>query len=172
MDINQIFFYFISGFILSVAALILISKNIVRSVFMLMLVFVGVAIIYFTMGAEFVGVTQIMIYVGGILILMMFGVMLTSRVNGSMLISENIRIIPGILVGLSMFSLIAYAIFTDLDSFALSNKPMTITTTTKQIGVSLMTNQILALEIMAILLLVALVGASFIAAIKDPDQPK
>ena len=83
MDSNQIIFYFISGFTLATALLILLTKSMIRAVFLLMLVFIGVAVIYFISGAEFVGVTQIMIYVGGILILMMFGVMLTARVDGN-----------------------------------------------------------------------------------------
>lgn len=161
MQINQIIFYFLSGFVIFTAIMILLSKNIVRAVFLLMLVFIGVAIIYFISGAEFVGVTQIMIYVGGILILLMFGIMLTSRIDGNILIAENARVVLGVLVGLSMFTMIIYSIFIEENIFILSNKTEFITTTS-QIGISLMTNQVLALEIVAILLLVALVGASFI----------
>jgi NADH:ubiquinone oxidoreductase subunit 6 (subunit J) len=165
METSHIIFYFISGFTLATALLILFTKSMIRAVFLLMLVFIGVAVIYFISGAEFVGVTQIMIYVGGILILMMFGVMLTSRVGGNLLIVENARIFPGVVAGLGLFSAIAYAVLAEVNTFVLNGKQVAVTTT-KQIGISLMTNQILALEIMAILLLVALVGASFIVGNK------
>lgn len=161
MEASQIIFYFISGFTLATAILILFTKSMIRAVFLLMLVFIGVAVIYFISGAEFVGVTQIMIYVGGILILMMFGVMLTSRVGGDLLVVENARLFSGILVGLGLFAAIAYAILAEEKTFVLNGTQVAVTTT-KQIGISLMTHQILALEIMAVLLLVALVGASFI----------
>ena len=166
MDTSQIIFYFISGFTLATALLILFTKSMIRAVFLLMLVFIGVAVIYFISGAEFVGVTQIMIYVGGILILMMFGVMLTSRAGGDLLEVENARVFSGILAGLGLFAAIAYAVLAEVNTFALNSKQVAVTTT-KQIGISLMTHQILALEIMAILLLVALVGASFIVGKKE-----
>ena len=166
MDTSQIIFYFISGFTLATALLILFATSMIRAVFLLMLVFIGVAVIYFISGAEFVGVTQIMIYVGGILILMMFGVMLTSRAGGDLLEVENARVFSGILAGLGLFAAIAYAVLAEVNTFALNSKQVAVTTT-KQIGISLMTHQILALEIMAILLLVALVGASFIVGKKE-----
>ena len=168
MEVSQIIFYFISGFTLTTALLILFAKSMIRAVFLLMLVFIGVAVIYFISGAEFVGVTQIMIYVGGILILMMFGVMLTSRVGGDLLVVENARVFSGILAGLGLFTAITYAVLAEVNTFALDGNQIAVTTT-EQIGISLMTHQILALEIMAILLLVALVGASFIVG-KDNER--
>lgn len=163
IQLDIVAFYMFAGMIVMASLMILLSKNIVRSVFMLVVVFLGIAGIFMISGAEFVAVTQILVYIGGVLILMVFGIMLTTRVDGSFLTTENKRIAWGILTGLMVFVLIVKSLYTSEGVFLERPEVQQSVTVTERIGVQLMTDHILGLEIMAFLLLVALVGAAFIS---------
>ncbi len=72
--------FFILAAIMIIGALaILWSKEIVRSVMWLTMVFVGVGAIYILLGSEYLGIIQILVYVGAVSVLMLFGIMLTKR---------------------------------------------------------------------------------------------
>lgn len=176
-EINAVVFYLLAGMSLSSGLVILFSKNVVRSIFLLVLVFVGIAGIYMITNAEFVAVTQILVYVGGILILLMFGIMLTNRIEGQLLTTSHSRLIPAIALGGLMFWVLGRSIIKNAEalsagglnkipSIVAGNEVGTGFSNTKVIGVNLMTNQMLALELTAVLLLVALVGAAFIVGNK------
>lgn len=161
--LNVIAFYILAGFSVFSALGILFAKNVVHAVFMLVLVFLGIAGVFIISNAEFAGVTQIMIYIGGVLILMMFGIMLTHRIDGQKLESQNRRVITASLLGLGLLGVLLYPI---KDGFPLFNfdKPVASgLNVTEQIGVHLMTTELIALEVTAVLLLMALIGAAYIA---------
>ena len=65
------------------SALVALSTNIIYSAFSLLFAFVGVGLIYAMLSADFLAVAQLMLYVGGILVLILFAVMLTSRIGES-----------------------------------------------------------------------------------------
>lgn len=144
--------------------MILITKNVVHAVFMLVLVFLGISGIYFVSQAEFVAVTQILVYIGGILILFMFGVMLTRRVDGQRMETEHRRVFPAAMLGAGFLAVIIIPL---QEGFPVFVKPMLLMenpySTTEQIGLKLMTDHLLGLEMAAVLLLMALVGAAFLA---------
>jgi NADH-quinone oxidoreductase subunit J len=81
MDINWdlIVFLFIAGVTVMAALAVLWSKEIVRSVIWLTLSFFGVGLVYLFLNAEYLAIVQIMIYVGAVAVLMLFGIMLTKR---------------------------------------------------------------------------------------------
>jgi NADH-quinone oxidoreductase subunit J len=74
-----ILFYIIAAFTGLSALAVLVSQNIVRSAVWLLFTLAGTAGVFFLLGADFVGATQLIIYVGGILVLVVFGVMLTAQ---------------------------------------------------------------------------------------------
>lgn len=160
--LNVIAFYILAGFSVFSALGILFAKNVVHAVFMLVLVFLGIAGVFIISNAEFVGVTQIMIYIGGVLILMMFGIMLSHRIDGNRLETQNRNAVIGSLIGLGLLGVLLYPI---KDGFPLFDfKPgESGLIVTEQIGVHLMTTELIALEVTAVLLLMALVGAAYIA---------
>ncbi|MGL1885250.1 MAG: NADH-quinone oxidoreductase subunit J [Reichenbachiella sp.] len=166
VDLNILAFYGCAGLIVFSALMILFSKNIVHAVFMLVITFLGVAGIYLISNAEFVGVTQIMIYIGGILILLMFGVMLTQRIDGSKMMTGHQRVVPGVLIGLLLLTAILYPIGEGFQWFAQSAPVQTEYSVTETIGINLMTDQLVVLELTAVLLLMALIGAAFLAGSK------
>src|SRR6266404_998920 len=76
----KIFLFWITAGITGLGAIaVLLSQNIVRSAVWLLFTLAGTAGIFFLLGADFVGATQLIIYVGGILVLVVFGVMLTAQ---------------------------------------------------------------------------------------------
>lgn len=77
MVAQNVFFYLLSAVIVGSAIAVVTTRNVVRAALYLVVVFAAIVGQYFLLGAEFVGVTQILIYIGAIMVLMLFGIMLT-----------------------------------------------------------------------------------------------
>lgn len=168
------FLFICSAFLTVVSAvLVAVTKNIMHSCVFLLGSLIGIAGLYATLGADFVAVTQIMVYMGGVVILMLFAVMLT---GGKDFISraQNLLGLPasmgnrwtygvGIIVGL-VFLLTNIKLLMNLTK-TLPVKAVTndYPSTVSQIGHLLVKEHVLAFEISSVLLLGALVGAAIIA---------
>ena len=81
MSLFDIIFYLFAVTTIVSGFLVVSSKNIVHSAFYLLFTFFGVTGLYALLGADFIAVVQVMVYIGGILILIIFGVMLTNRIT-------------------------------------------------------------------------------------------
>src|ERR1700751_5753611 len=79
MEAQTILFYLVGLFTAVTAIAVLVSQNIVRSAVWLLFTLAGTSGIFFLLGSDFVAATQLIIYVGGILVLVVFGVMLTAQ---------------------------------------------------------------------------------------------
>lgn len=160
MGLYDIIFYLFAIITIVSAVIVVNSKNIVHSAFSLLLTFFGVSGIYVLLGADFLAVVQIMVYVGGILILLLFGVMLTNKIVNVDIRSGSIQVIPAI-IGLGAFAAILISIMTSTnwksESFNIE------TTTSVHLGNLLLNQYVLIFELLGILLLVALIGAASIA---------
>src|SRR5512135_1384211 len=98
MDVFDILF-FIFAFITVVSGFIVVfSKSIIYAAFSLLFTFFGVAGLYVLLQADFLAVTQILIYVGGILVLLLFGVMLTNKVVNVELRTGTIHTVPALIL--------------------------------------------------------------------------
>ncbi len=98
MQLFDLVFY-VFAFITIVSAFIVVfSKNIIYSAFALLFTFFGVAGLYVLLQADFLAVTQILIYVGGILVLLLFGVMLTNKVISVEIKTGTIQTIPALIL--------------------------------------------------------------------------
>ena len=161
MQIFDIVFY-IFAFITVVSAFIVVfSRNIIYSAFSLLFTFFGVAGLYVLLQADFLAVTQVLIYVGGILVLLLFGVMLTNKVVNVEIKTGTLHTIPAlVLVAVVAGSLsgLFYSTWRNVGTPAPGS-----TTTTKTLGEMLMTSYLLPFEIASVILLVALIGAALIA---------
>ena len=82
MNLEAVVFYLFALIVLCSGAVVVLSKNIMHSAFALLFTFFGMAGLYAMLMADFIAVAQIMIYVGGILVLIIFAVMLTAKVTG------------------------------------------------------------------------------------------
>jgi NADH-quinone oxidoreductase subunit J len=79
MSFADALFWIIAGVTGTSAVMVVVTQNIVRAAVWLLFTLVGVCGVYFLLGADFVGATQLIVYVGGILVLVVFGVMLTAQ---------------------------------------------------------------------------------------------
>jgi NADH-quinone oxidoreductase subunit J len=162
MDNNllaQIVFYFFAALTVGSAAVVVFAKSIIRSAFALLFTFFGVAALYAFLGADFLAAAQMVIYVGGILVLLLFGVMLTHTLYDLNLKSERYQVLPAIVVVLGIFLLLAgYMLRTRWHAGGQSPD----TPTTAVIGELFMKDYILPFEAASILLLIALIGAAMI----------
>jgi len=146
------------------AASILFTRNVFYAALLLIVCLISLAGIYVLAFAEFVAVTQILIYAGGVLVLIIFGVMLTSKFSGKPLAVQNQYEVRGILIGLSLFTVMCL-LLSQAQYF--KHEPVTTDrsfTTINQIGVLLMSDYMLPFEITGILLLIALIGAAVVAS--------
>ncbi|NIJ55653.1 NADH-quinone oxidoreductase subunit J family protein [Dyadobacter arcticus] len=166
-------FYGFSLLAVTAAVFILFSKNLIHAAFALFLAFLGVAALFVLAGADFLGVSQIMIYVGGILVLLIFGIMLTQNINKSDDSSRHNKVevlvkreVWGFLIGLGFFAVLIKIIFKS--DFKMKGDAMISKSTIKTIGVELMTSHLFPFEVAAVLLLVALVGAAYLALNRNP----
>lgn len=155
------------------ALAVLLTRNVLYSAFFLLLTLLGVAALFVLAGADFLAVAQIMIYVGGVLVLIVFGVMLThntdqtnrdSQRSNAVMTNHRSWVWPLIVAG-GTFAVL-YQVLLRGD-FVLLNRPATYQTTVDTIGRQLMTEYLIPFEIAGILLLVALVGAAYLAMPKE-----
>jgi len=77
----EIIFYILAAICLLSGGVVVFARNVAYAAFALLFTFFGVAGLYIMLGADFVGVSQLLIYVGGILVLFLFGMMLTSNID-------------------------------------------------------------------------------------------
>jgi NADH-quinone oxidoreductase subunit J len=143
------------------AATALTLRNLVHCVLALMLAFVGLAGLYLQLGAQFVGFGQILVYVGAVAILIVFAILLT---RGSDSTSPSILspswAISGC-ISLAVFGILAWTIRSSgTTQHPIPSQPEV---SVKQIGDALMSRFALPLEVIALLLTVALIGAVTIA---------
>ena len=157
-------FYFFAAVTLGSAAVVVFARNLVRSAFALLFTFGGVAALYVFLGADFLAAIQMVIYVGGILVLLLFGVMLTHKLYDLNLKSETYQFLPGLLAVLSLFAILAAFMLTAHwhDGAVGGDRP-----TTAAIGELFMNDYILPFEVASILLLMALIGAAMIVRRKS-----
>lgn len=160
MNWYDILFYFFATIIVLSAIGVVFTRNIVHAAFYLMFTLFAVAAVYVLLSADFIAVTQILLYVGGILVLIVFGVMLTSRAYEVAINKSILSVIPAIIV-VGAIAGVLIGIFTTTRWPEAGMAPYE--ETAKPIGALLMTQFVLPFELASVLLLAALVGAVVIA---------
>lgn len=167
----MLFYVFAALAILSGAYMVL-TRNLLYAGFSLLLTLLSVAAIYVLLFADFVAVIQLMVYVGGVLVLILFGIMLSSRVHDKSVMSENTNSVWGIVISLLTLIGLSYTIwhteFSSLPWLQAANTDVLgeQKSTVQMIGIKLMTDFVLPFEIASLLLLIALMGAAYIATDK------
>jgi len=167
------FLFYISAFLTVFGAIsVVVTRNLIHSCVYLLFSLIGVAGLYLTLNAEFIAATQLVVYVGGIVVLLLFAIMLTGGSNLKVLVNKfglestplmgNLKTyIFAALSGLVLAAVLIKILFSSLlKSSTVSNN---FFTTVEDVGVKLLTDHILAFELSSVLLLGALVGAAIIA---------
>ena len=157
-------FYGLSALAILSALAAATAPKIVHAAFGLMAAFFGVAGLYFMLGADFVGLAQVIVYVGGILVLVVFGILLTGKTRSKLgLEEERPRVLVPAIVGGLFFSGLLLAIHgTDFNA---TDNPGEPEATTAAIGRAFLDPEqyLLPFELASVLLLAALVGAAYLA---------
>ena len=162
-------FYFFALMTVVSAVIVVLSKNILRAVFALLFTLFGIAGLYLFLHADFLAATQVLIYVGGVLVLLLFGIMLTQKMVEADVRSGKIQFIPTLIAMGILFAFLLFVIFQTSwapVSSSAADSTQFGTGTTSGIGNLLMTEWLLPFEIASILLLAALIGAVSIARTK------
>ena len=161
MDLFTIVFYLFAILTLGAAFVVVFSKNIVHSAFALLFAFFGVAGLYVLLMADFLAITQLLIYVGGIMVLVLFGVMLTSNVISVDMKTGTVQALPAVLLTAALAGTLT-GMFWSTD-WRVSAELTPPSTTASEIGRMLLNTYVLPFEIASVVLLVALIGAAMIA---------
>lgn len=158
----------VAGALLSVA-----QRNIVRSIFGLAIALLGVALAFLVLGSPFVAAMEVLIYIGGITVAMVFAVMLSSAGRLETEASVARRVIAAILA-LAFFSAIALVI-TSAEFASAPEMPAAIAAerwSVEELGRNLIDRFNVVFELLSIVLLVAILGAVTIASrVGDADDP-
>jgi len=159
MSAGAIVFWLLALVTVGSAAVVVLARSLIYSAFALLFTFFGVAGLYVLLGADFLAATQLLVYVGGILVLLLFGVMLTHKLYDLDLRSEVTQFGPGVIIAGGLFVvLVATARRTEW----MTATPRPPAPTTEAIGQLFLDQFLLPFEAASVLLLVALIGAAMI----------
>jgi NADH-quinone oxidoreductase subunit J len=157
---SEYLFLIIASLVIASAFWVVFSPNLIHSAVSLMFALFSTAGLYVFLYADFIAGAQIVIYVGGILVLIIFGVMLTSRIDTPSIASSSANQFVGMLVAFAVFVLQIGVIFnTNWKIGVLNNSESTVSI----IGKLLLTKYLLPFEVVSILLLAALMGAALLS---------
>lgn len=156
---DQVFFAFATLVVLGAAGTAF-SKNLVYSAFSLLGSLFGVAALFAWLSADYLSITQVIVYVGGILVLFLFAVMLTNKITEVRDSNPAVGARPAALISLSVFGLLAYvAVKTPWKTLPAP----AYRETTASVGDALLSTYLLPFEILSVVILAALVGAVIMA---------
>jgi NADH-quinone oxidoreductase subunit J len=158
MTLTTIAFSILAAFTAVTSVFTVTTRNVVHSALGLAAALIGAAALFILFGAQFVGLAQILIYVGAVVILFMFGIMLTGTAVRPVV--DNDQRPMAALVALSVFVVLAAGI---VSSFGGRKVHFDVAFPTGLLGHDLFTKWVLPFEAVSILLLAALVGAIVLA---------
>ena len=157
---QNVFFAIIASTMIFAAIRVVTTSNIVHAALWLVLVLGGVAGQFILLGSEFVAVTQILVYIGAVIVLFLFGVMLTRASLGDDQTVANEKRTMAAFVGVLLFAVMATALIdTFEDSRVVIDEPQSVTV----VSDALFSQYIVPFEAVSVLLLAALIGAIVVA---------
>lgn len=159
---QNIAFYIIAALIVFGAIRVVTCKNLMHAALWLVLVLAGVAAQYILLAAEFVAITQVLVYLGAIIVLFLFGIMLTRATTGT---DDDLDSSPkarglAAVVGLGLLGVMGYSLW---DGFGKREFGDLVVQRTAQVSDSIFSTYLLPFEVISILLLAALIGAIVLA---------
>tara|TARA_B110001454_G_scaffold7680_1_gene7364 strand:- start:361 stop:858 length:498 start_codon:yes stop_codon:yes gene_type:complete len=158
---GEIIFLSLIIIISSSAIWVVVSPNLVHSAVSLLITLFGVAGLYVFLYADFLAATQVVIYVGGILVLIIFGVMLTNKIDKPVIESNSSNKIIGFFVSGFIFSILSFVVLQT--NWQIMPNNIEGDSTVKLIGYLILGKYLLPFELISVLLLAALVGSAMLA---------
>ena len=160
MVAQNIFFGLIAAVMIVAAFRVVTTDNIVHAALWLVIVLAGVAAQFILLGAEFVAVTQVLVYIGAVVVLFLFGVMLTRASMGEDESVAKEKRSMAAFVGVLLFAVMALALVdTWGDDRIVIDQPQRVA----EVSDSIFSQYIVPFEAVSVLLLAALIGAIVVA---------
>jgi len=150
-------FIIVAAVTIAAAFMVVFSPRLMHSAVALFFTLFGVAGLYVFLYADFIAATQVMVYVGGILVLIIFGVMLTNKISDTELLHGHRSMFMAGMVPLVFFTILAYTV---ISTNWHTDVPQSSEATVGIIGEMILNEYLLPFEIVSVLLLAALIGAA------------
>ena len=162
-------FYILAALTIAGGLAAILLKHLIHAALALTVAFAGLALLFLSLDAQFVGFAQILVYIGAVAILIVFAILLT---RGSDLPKDGVfsRTWPaGLVIAAAVFAMLGWAVLQS--SSALPQQTAVPAVSVHDIGNALMGRYVLPLEIVALLLTAATVGA-VIVAMHEKERPR
>lgn len=157
---SEIIFYALAALTIGSAFWVVTSKNLIYSAVWLFVTLFGIAGLYIFLYADFIAATQVLIYVGGVLVLIIFGVMLTSKIDTATISQSSKGKFLGAVLGLFIFGMMLTVI---LNTNWKIGELQSVDSTVNTIGKMILNEYLLPFEVVSVLLLGALIGAAMLS---------
>jgi NADH-quinone oxidoreductase subunit J len=159
---QNIAFYVIAAGMVLAAVKVVTVKNMVHAALWLVVVLGGMAAQFILLAAEFIAITQVLVYIGAIIVLFLFGIMLTRAPMGDSdeLDNGNQAKIVGLVIGLTLLAVLGFTLW---DGFEDRQFGEIAVQTTSQVSDSIFSTYLVPFEVVSVLLLGALIGAIVLA---------
>ena len=154
-------FYFISALTVAGALAAVLLRNTIHCALGLAVAFAGLALLFLSLDAQFVGFVQILVYIGAVVILVVFAIMLTRGAEATRDAGHSRTWFAGLVIAAAVFAFLAWAVLASVPG--LPSQAATPAASVHDIGNALMTRYVLPLEIVAVLLTAATIGAVIVA---------
>jgi NADH-quinone oxidoreductase subunit J len=161
-------FYILAALTVAGGLAAMLLKNTVHCALALTVAFAGLALLFLNLGAQFAGFAQILVYIGAVAILVVFAILLT---RGSETPRDGVfsrTWLAGLLIAAGVFAVLGWAVIGSVR--VLPHETAVPTVTVLQIGNALVSRYVLPLEIVAVLLTAAMIGAVIVAMHEKEGQ--
>lgn len=163
--------FWVLAVIMAVAAIrVVTTRNVVHAALYLVGALMGAAGMYLLLLAEFVAWAQVLVYVGAIVVLMLFGLMLTKAPIGSRDYDNDQRPIAAV-VALAVFGVTSWVLVDAFEGTKINLKGVTEGVTSGEVGTEIFSKFVLPFEAVSVLLLAALIGAVLLARKDEAPSP-
>ena len=160
---TTVLFYVFAAMTAASAVTLALSKNIVRTAVALLFTLLGVGALYFLLDAEFLAAVQLVVYAGGTLILIVFGVMLTSKSPFSKFEPRLLEVIVAVTICGVLLMALWLGINNSMGSFGTATQPPGSPYPVELLGQILLGDYLVPFELASVLLLIVMIGAAYLA---------
>ncbi|GIU84378.1 MAG: NADH dehydrogenase [Acidimicrobiales bacterium] len=160
MSAQDVYFTIVAVLMVVSALRVVTCRNIVHAALWLIVVLAGAAVQYLILAAEFIALVQVLIYLGAIIVLFLFGIMLTRAPMGPSLFSDRRHVLTGVVVSVPLFALLCWTLW---DAFESREIELRGVQRVGEVGDTVFSQYIVPFEAVSVLLLAALIGAIVLA---------
>jgi NADH-quinone oxidoreductase subunit J len=157
-------FWALSAVLVGSALAVVLTKNLFHAVLWLALALTGTAGIFLLLNAEFLAAVQILLYAGGIVTVVVFAIVVTERLVGERIVQTSRSLTGGAIVSTALLGLLVAAVLRQPPAAA---APLLTGDLTRTLGETVLTRYVLPFELLAVLMLAALLGAVYFARPED-----